>query len=300
MNNIFLRDNKSIKSINLIYFILAIPLLLFGFYKNGIMVFIENKTNIFGLFLPLLMPILFYYTTYFLIHIFNKTNKKPVNEYSLLPVYALFIGMLLPVNTNMFLNYATFTITSLIYIRFINNKIKLNYIAVNMLLIFLINHYLFNISFYNMYLNNYENSITIKYGLIRKILGFNFGGISSSSIILVLLFALIASLTTLYKKEIPIYTTALLVFELFLLNMLNVNIGITKYAFDYSIIFLIFLASNEMINTPITRSGKLTYSIILSLFILCLSFLPLMINVTISIILCSLLSPILDILFRKS
>ena len=50
MKNVYMRDNNSIFKISIYYFISLLPLIIYGFYKNGIYLYLHNYTNVFGMF----------------------------------------------------------------------------------------------------------------------------------------------------------------------------------------------------------------------------------------------------------
>lgn len=86
--------------------IALIPIILFTFYKNGIVLYQNNKTDLFGMFYPLIF-ILIGTLSSFLIetlyaYIFLKKRKKELKDYiknsfSLIP--GLFVSLVLPLNT---------------------------------------------------------------------------------------------------------------------------------------------------------------------------------------------------------
>ena len=52
------KSNNSIKRITLTYVISLLPLILFGFYKNGISLYIKKYVNILEMFKPLVIILL--------------------------------------------------------------------------------------------------------------------------------------------------------------------------------------------------------------------------------------------------
>ena len=51
-----IKSNNSIEKMSYIYLLSLLPLILFGFYKNGISLFIKDYVNILGMLKPLLLP----------------------------------------------------------------------------------------------------------------------------------------------------------------------------------------------------------------------------------------------------
>ena len=75
-NKVFFHSNNTIESINKRYILVFLPLILFGFYKNGYIVYSKGYTNIFGLFKPLLIPIIGFVIGYLVTFILNKIKFK--------------------------------------------------------------------------------------------------------------------------------------------------------------------------------------------------------------------------------
>ena len=58
MKNIFLRSKYNIKYINWYVFLALLPLILAGFYKNGITLYQLHLTGLYGLLKPLIFDVL--------------------------------------------------------------------------------------------------------------------------------------------------------------------------------------------------------------------------------------------------
>ena len=54
-NNVYVRSRRSIKNISIVRICLLIPLIIYGFYKNGFYLYQHQYTNILGLFKPLIL-----------------------------------------------------------------------------------------------------------------------------------------------------------------------------------------------------------------------------------------------------
>ena len=86
--------------------IALLPIVLFSFYKNGIVPYQPGSTNLFGLFYPFLFiligPIVTYVTERVAAYFFIKKKKEELKEYmhhsyAILP--GLFLGLILPIHT---------------------------------------------------------------------------------------------------------------------------------------------------------------------------------------------------------
>ena len=102
----FFKSKNSTHRIMLNLFIALLPIILFSFYKNGIVVYQNNKTDIFGMFYPLLFTLTGIVTSFLTetlyTYIFLKKRGKELrtsilNSFSIFP--GLFVSLFLPLNT---------------------------------------------------------------------------------------------------------------------------------------------------------------------------------------------------------
>ena len=103
------KSNNSIKRITLTYIISLLPLILFGFYKNGISLYIKKYVNILEMFKPLVIILLGFLIGATVNVIYekkinkNKDNIKDIIFSSLHPIYGILIGCISSINTNIIL-----------------------------------------------------------------------------------------------------------------------------------------------------------------------------------------------------
>lgn len=103
----FLKSSNSTNKMMKHLIISLIPIILFAFYKNGILPYIHGYTNVYQLFKPLIMVILSCLTCFFTEYCFYKyvtkdhKNFKDLinNTYSIIP--GIFLSLILPVNTSL-------------------------------------------------------------------------------------------------------------------------------------------------------------------------------------------------------
>ena len=76
-----IKSNNSIKRMSYIYIISLIPLILFGFYKNGISLYIKDYVNIVGMLKPLLFIIIGFLLGIIVNIIYEKIIHKEVTFY---------------------------------------------------------------------------------------------------------------------------------------------------------------------------------------------------------------------------
>lgn len=102
----FFKSKNSTHRIMLNLFIALIPIIIFSFYKNGVVLYQNNKTDVFGMFYPLLFIftgiITSFLTELLYTFIFLKKRGKDLkesmlNSFSIFP--GLFVSLVLPLNT---------------------------------------------------------------------------------------------------------------------------------------------------------------------------------------------------------
>ena len=102
----FFKSKNSTHRIMINLFIALLPIILFSFYKNGVVVYQNGKTDIFGMFYPLLFTLTgvissflteTLYTYIFLKKRGNDLKQSILNSFSIFP--GLFVSLFLPLNT---------------------------------------------------------------------------------------------------------------------------------------------------------------------------------------------------------
>lgn len=92
----FIKSNNKTRKIMLNLLLALIPIILFAIYKNGIVPYIHGKTDIYGLFYPLIFVLIGTFTSFFVELIYYKIIKRAPfkDKYSIFP--GLFLSLLLP------------------------------------------------------------------------------------------------------------------------------------------------------------------------------------------------------------
>lgn len=96
-------DNKTKNIMNNLLIALT-PIILFAFYKNGIVPYINGKANLYQMFLPLIMILVSVFTTFMTEYLYGilvkkepKSLKYHFKTYSIFP--GLYLALILPINT---------------------------------------------------------------------------------------------------------------------------------------------------------------------------------------------------------
>ena len=194
MNNIYQKTPFKYHTYLLIIIYTLIPLILMGFYKNGIMLYFKDLVKL----IYIIKPLLFIFVSVIFGFIVPLIFKKK-DQILTLVLYNLLISLCISINTNIYLYTGMILVFNILYFIFLN-KIKINYPALVIFIISLTSYFVFNTSF----LNHYEVLNNQSYSIIDFLFGFSVGGIGSSNILLILIGLVILSFTTYYKKDIAI------------------------------------------------------------------------------------------------
>lgn len=162
-NGPYIHSNQTTNKMMIHLVISLIPIILFSFYKNGILPYLNHTTNLYGMFKPIIFILISTIST-FLIEtiyqiIFLKKRKELLtvvkNSYSYIP--GLFLGLILPINTSYSILiigcFIAIIIGKMVYGRFGNNVFNPALIG----LLFVSTMYGTVISNHGGYLNSYEN-----------------------------------------------------------------------------------------------------------------------------------------------
>ena len=263
MNNIYLRSNNNLKKIILNYLLALFPLLIAGFYKNGIKLYMNELVNIFGLFKPLIFAILGFIIGAVVNAIdakfIKKTNIKGCIFSSFHPLYGLLIASIISINTNILL-FSLVTFILLLASKFMKET-KINVIAFTALIIILISKILGNFTF----LNIYEQSNKLNLNAIDYLIGRGSGGINTSHVILLVISLIILCNQKAYKKEIPLYTSIIYSIIMIIYCIFTNNIGlILDNIFANGILFSYVFIAPDSLSSSYTSKGKLIYSAIIA------------------------------------
>jgi len=185
----FLHFKKDSKSITNSYFIALIPLLIFSFYKNGILLYCHNLID----FKDIFIPIYFYILSIIVGIIIAIIHKESPKEYIL---SSLIVTSTISLNSNMLI-FPILLFVSIFIMKYLSNlkKITFNYISVVRILLILsllINSY--------SYLNVLEKIGKFNYDLFDIFLGYNIGGIATTSTFIIIFSFLILLANKFYKK----------------------------------------------------------------------------------------------------
>lgn len=283
----YLHYGKDKNSLVKAYFIALIPLLLFSFYKNGILLYQNKLISFIDMFIPLYFYIISILVGFLVAHL-NKSDKR---EYVL---YALILACTISINTNMLL-YPIVLFVSLFIASFLQKKKEFNLLAstrILLILALLLNSY--------SYMNVAEKIEAFNYNYLDIFIGYGVGGLASNSLFFCFIAFLILSFNKFYKKVIPIASSFSAFIVFILLFFITKNEIYLENLLNGSLYFAFVFVSADLYVSPYTKIGKISYGLVIGLFTALLSiFVPIYEAPYLVILLVSLFFPIFDKIIPK-
>lgn len=277
--NVYLKSKNNENKILVKYILLLIPFLIYGFYKNGILLYKGGYVNIFYMFKPLILTIIAILISY----LFTKYKKEEFISYRL---YLNILSSLIVLpNTNIFIYLIILFLVNILYTF---KKVNISLITILLLIIvsMIFSKYLF--------LNVYEESVNHSYSITNYLFGNGSGGISNTLFIYSILVFIYLICDFSYKKHIVV--TSLTVYYILLI----ISFVLFK-KFDYNLllnnnlVFSFIFLNTISIFTPYTKGGCYLYGFILGLISFCFSF----IDISLGVYLISLILSFTSLYFDK-
>lgn len=277
--NVYLKSKNNENKILVKYILLLIPFLIYGFYKNGILLYKGEYVNIFYMFKPLILTIIAILISY----LFTKYKKEEFISYRL---YLNILSSLIVLpNTNIFIYLIILFLVNILYTF---KKVNISLITILLLIIvsMIFSKYLF--------LNIYEESVNHSYSITNYLFGNGSGGISNTLFIYSILVFIYLICDFSYKKHIVV--TSLTVYYILLI----ISFVLFK-KFDYNLllnnnlVFSFIFLNTISIFTPYTKGGCYLYGFILGLISFCFSF----IDINLGVYLISLILSFTSLYFDK-
>ena len=253
-------NRKTTKRLIIENICLLIPLILYGLYKNGYLIYIRKLTNFINIFKNIYLVIIALLVKI----IYDLIKYKKINfDYDL--VNLILVSMVMPYNINI-LVYTVTLIVSFIISDYLQKYFKFNRVCFIILFIVLINGLIFNFS----YLNPIENKFTFSFTFFDYLFGKSTGGISSTSIIFSFIAYIYLVNTLYYKKDIPLVINIVYLFLGFIYYLITKNDILLNSELIFSSIFIATLPKYS----PSSFKGQIIYSIVIGIlsFILYMLF----------------------------
>lgn len=252
----FVREETNIKKIISYLYISIIPLLIFGFYKNGI----KSYDGIYILH-PLILDLVGFASGAVVSIILEK--KKPLTSFY--PFYGLLSASLVFPNTNIIVFGLICFISLFIYKKI--NKNNVNIVCVIALIVILISNF-YETSYLNLVINSNTNLDGLDY-----LLGKGSAGLNASCTLLSLASYLYLSTKAFYKREIPLYSflTYSILMVIYLSFIGDINSLFVRLLSNGTIFSLVFVSTMGT-TSSYTKRGRICYALILGILLFILSF----------------------------
>lgn len=281
--NVYLRAKNDSKSFIKLLLLLMVPFALYGFYKNGILLYKKDLINLFGLFKVPFLVCISIITTYIL----KKLFEEDFISYRLL--LNIFISIITPAKTNIIVFIVLLVLLNILY-----KFKKLNIPLIYMILYIITSYFFKNLSYQNIY----EESVVHNYTLTNYLFGCGSGGISNTLTIYSILSFIYLITKFEYKKHIPI-TAFVVYYVLITISFLLGNNADINFTLNNNLIFAFVYLNTISIFTPYTKGGNYIYGFALGLFTFLFSFLDINIGVYITSLILSLCYPLFDKIILK-
>lgn len=293
----FIKSNNKTSNIMLNLFIALLPIIVFSFYKNGIVPYINNATDLYGMFRPLILVSVgiissFIIETLYDI-IFLKKRKKDLsdyikNSYSIFP--GLFLSLVLPINTPISVLiigcFIAVILGKMIYGGFGNNIFNPALIGT----LFVITMYGSLIASNGGYLNNYEkytissatpltnqslisgigtyDTLVKPYGsLLNFFTGMIPGSVGETSALLCLVAFIYLAFKKVIKYKIPLFYIGTVFIMTYIIGSLN-GLGIWYPLFQIlsgGLFFGAIFMATDPVTSPTTSFGQIIEGIMLGI-----------------------------------
>ena len=271
-------------------------MILYGVYKNGLFLYINKYTNLYGLFRPLIFIFggAFIGAMVNVIYelIFNKKNNNNPTIREILfssfhIEYGIILGCLVSINTNVLVFFLS-VFGLLMVSKFFKNRVNI------MCVIFITIYAIQTLVLQNFdYMNIYESNKLFEYNILDYIIGKNVGGIASTNILINLLVFVLLSVTNNTKTSIGILSmlTSLFLFSIYCM-FANVNIG--NVFFQYGYIFVFTFVATDYVTSSYTILGMRIFGIVVGVLTFAFYFVNPILAPFIAVLLTSFLNNLID------
>lgn len=299
MKDVYLRSNYNVKTISYKVLLSLLLLILSGFYKNGIKLYIHDLVGVYGLIKPLLFTVLGFLIGSLVNIIYlkikkNKLNLKESIFSSFHPVYGVIIASVISINTNIIL-FTSVTFVILLLSKFITSS-RFNVMAATALIITLIFNVVGNFSF----LNAYEKSTVLSLDTMDYLLGRGYGGINTSYVLFLIISLIFLTKEDYYKKSIALFSSIVFSLLIVIYSIYDNNVGlILENIFSNGVLFCFIYIATEPLSSSYTKVGQIIFGVLTGLLTFLLYLIEPSLAALGAILIVSLLHQIIDEIVLK-
>ena len=265
MEKDLLKKNK-VLGINILYIISILPLIVYGFYKNGLVPYQHGYMSLFLSLQYLVIPIVIIVLSYVFEIYYYMGIKKEDDSHNVINSLVPYINALCYLVCGP-LDYLWLTIPLIIIIdiilKYIDNKIAINQVALFKCILYVI---LVAMGI-NTVGNNYEITEGFSTSLKNLFIGGYAGNIGTTSTLLAIVGFIILFFNSYYKKEIPII--ALLgyaIVSVIIAFVLGIGFkDILVNSLQSGLMFNLVYVGTISVATPVVKMGRIIYALLLGM-----------------------------------
>ena len=261
-----LLEKNKVFGINILYIVSILPLIIFAFYKNGLVVYNNGDMSFFLTLQYLIIPIVIIILSYVFEIYYFLIIKKDKDYHNILNSLTPYINALcyLVCGPRDFLWITIPLIIILnIVLKFLDDKLSINQIALFKCLLVLI---LSIVGLYNN-ANYYELNNTIDLTIFDFFLGRGIGCIGTTSVLCCIVGYVVLLFNKYYKKEIPLLVLlgyAIVAIIIYFVGGLSFT-EIVRRACCSGIVFAAVYVAPLSIATPIVKIGRIIYALLVGM-----------------------------------
>ncbi len=276
------------------YLVALVPLIIFGFYKNGIELFQKGHVGMFEMFRPILIlasGIIGAVAGSFL----REWQKDAKFDRALFDkvkgdvVEAVLVVAILPIASNLLVVAGVTFLSSLFLEKLSLNRIALMYVAIEGI----------NVAFgWNEFANAYQASTVLNYDGYDLFFGSGVGGLFATNVFLIALGFIFLSFNKLYKKEMVVASVATFLLLGIVPHMVMGQYeAICPFIFGYNMLFVLVFVGPNLYSSSYTVKGQVVSGILIGLITYGLSFVTPYTAAILAVLATSLIKGILDRIF---
>lgn len=283
MNRVYIHSKNKYYSLVVLILGLLIPFLLYGFYKNGYLLYQKGIVQFIGMFKPFVLVGISVLVSY----IVSKLKKKPFLSNDLLS--NILLAMIVTPTTKLWLFIVVLLVLNIIlYFK------DFNLAPAGMLIILFILIFMYRYSF----LNFFESSVEHHYSFFDYLIGKGPGGVSNTLLFMSIISLVVLSCNMNYKRSIPIIGLSayyiLIIITLFIKGEFSYSLVLNNNVI-FAFIFILPLSTYS----PYVRGGMYIFGIIAGILTYLLSFLDVNYGVYLAIFSMSILASTIDVLMTR-
>jgi len=254
---------KNYKTSNLVIqnIYLLIPLILYGVFKNGYLVYEKGLISFISIFKPIYLVLI---GLIIKISIDLIRYKKIKLDYNF--IYVILVGMIMPYNINILIYFISFIILYILTL-FLEKYLKFNKVCFIYLIIVLINFIFNDFTFKSILEENYSYS----FSFLDLLMGRSIGGIASTSVLFSLMGYIVLINNFYYKKDIPFVINITYLILAIIYFVITSN---SAFLLNGDLIFASIFISSLPEFSPYKNTNQILYSVLIGIisFVVAITF----------------------------